>query len=314
MDRLSLLLDYAFRFLIRNERGIESEVRDGLLNAYKLASGSLQSFFSRYSVNGKLSITELSISGRYAKMEREVMEIINPIIRKNITDIKEYLPFQYRQAYLRLVFSVEKALGKHFQIRVPSKRLVDIQFSVNNPKNLYMSESLRNYPIEAQRAVRRAIISNLSMGKTYSAMSNDIKKALRVVYNKALLIICTESMGAMNKGANDAYLKFIKKGIKGKLIWRSIIDEKTRPTKRSQIADHRIMDGQVKDSQGFFHLNSTHEMAPYPAWEGLSAEQRCNCRCHEELVLDPLNIVPDKEIKSISYENWLNKYYPNEGG
>ncbi len=310
MDRLSLLLDYAFRLLIRNERGIESKVRDSLLGAFKAASGEIQILYDKYSTKGRISIIELASEKRYAKFEREILGIVTPIIRKNVDDIKEYLPFQYKDAYLRAIYSAEKTFGKHFSVKLPSESSISIKFSTNNPKNFYMAESLRNYPIEAQRAVRRAIMNGLSMGKSQSAMANDIKKVLRVVYNKALLIIRTESMGAVNQGANDAYNKLLKKGVEGKLVWRSIIDEKTRPTKRSQIADHRIMDGQVKDETGHFHLDSTNEKAPYPAWEGLSPEQRCNCRCHEELVLNSSVRAEDKSISNLTYENWKAIYYP----
>jgi len=232
MDRLSLALSYAFNSLIRNEREVESSVRDSLLGALSNLQGTVKTFYDKYSTKGILSVSELSLGKRYANIESELLKNLTPVITENIRDIKFFLISQYEDSYLQGLYSIEKNIGNHIGIKIPSIREIQQKFSPKSVQNLYMKEALNNYPINAQREIRKALMNGLSIGKSYESMANDLSHALRVVYSKALLIIRTESTAALNQGFDDAFKALIDKGVDGYIIWKSIIDEKTRPSNK----------------------------------------------------------------------------------
>lgn len=314
---LSALLLIVFNELMKNEKIYEKEVQLSLLEALNAMRGEMQSIYDKYAINGLLTVTEMAKYNRYASMEKQMLSILDPILIQNVLTIRNFLPEQYKEAFYHNAWALDNSIGVNLGITIVRKETLTELFSITNARNMYMAESLKNYPMDARKKIRQALMNGLSLGKSPTSMSRDLKKAIDVTYSKALTIIRTEGIRALNAGTYDSYLKAINSGVDGKIIWSSTLDEKTRPVDKWAKGDHREMDGQVQGDDGLFHLHFTHETAPYPCWEGLSAGQRINCRCGIRMEVNGISpsLMRTREngvIPYMDYKTWFAKYHGNK--
>jgi uncharacterized protein with gpF-like domain len=178
-------------------------------------------------------------------------------------------------------------------------------FSITNPKNIEMINALKNYKLSAKTAIRNALLSGLSQGKSYSKMMRDIQKALNMIAYKALRIVRTEGQRAINTAQYDLYLTAQNKGIEGNEVWDATLDGRTRDS-------HGRADGQIK-KDGYFIIDG--QKALYPLDPNLSADQSINCRCHVRFEVDgyapQLRRTRDQGIIPYqTYEEWKKNYGP----
>jgi SPP1 gp7 family putative phage head morphogenesis protein len=141
---------------------------------------------------------------------------------------------------------------------------------LENLASQFYKISVRRYGADARMRIRTALNDGLAQGKSFQDMARGLKKAMDTTYANAIRIIRTEGQTAIQAGADDAYAWARRKGIEMDIIWDATLDGKTRP-------DHGAADGQVRGRDGMFNVGG--EEAPYPAWQGLTAGQRINCRC-----------------------------------
>ena len=314
MKELSALFAIAFNELLKNEAKYEQRVQVALLEALNLMRGEMQTIYDKYAVGGLLTVTEMAKYNRYAEMEKQMMGILDPILKDNVLTIRTFLPEQYKEAFYRNAWALDNGLGVHLGINIIRKEVLTNLFSITNVHNMYMREALQNYNLDGKKKIRQALMNGLSLGKSMPSMARDLKQAVNITYSKALGIIRTEGMGALNAGTNDAYMKSLDRGVDGKVTWSSTKDLKTRPATRTAKGNHREMDGQVQDKDGLFHLHYTGETAPYPGFAGLSAGQRINCRCVLRMEVDGISptLMRTREqgvLPYMSYNKWFEKYH-----
>ena len=90
-------------------------------------------------------------------------------------------------------------------------------------------------------------------------------------------ILRTEGQTAANAAQTDSYTKARAQGVDGIRVFDATLDGRTRPV-------HGEADGQHEDKEGMFSLGG--EKTPYPAWAGLSAGNRINCRCRTRFQIE----------------------------
>lgn len=141
---------------------------------------------------------------------------------------------------------------------------------IENLANPIDKIAVQKYKATAPIAARQALNSGLIAGQSYVQMMRDFKKFVNASNFEAMRILRTEGQTAQNAAQADVYLKARAQGIEGRRRWDAALDGRTRPT-------HGAADGTFENAEGMFKVGG--EKTPYPAWEGLSAAERINCRC-----------------------------------
>jgi hypothetical protein len=181
-------------------------------------------------------------------------------------------------------------------------------FDITNPKNIELQEALKNYGPSAKKAIRSALLKNLSQGKSFAEMTKDIKLSVNKIYSSALTIARTEGMRAINTGQFLAYEKAREQGVNGIDVWSAAKDPRTRP-------DHGRADGQKRGEiiEGAFDIGG--EIALYPHDPNLSAEQAINCRCTLRMEIEGYSpqLMRTREegiLPYSDYSTYVKEYHP----
>ena len=315
MPDIDKLSDQATRALLAKEVQYERRIASVLKKALDEIRSEMSKIFEKYAVDGILTKAEMSRYARYTSMEQSILSKLDPAIKANLATLKRLQPEQYNAAFFQSAWVIDNAASVRLSWGIINTKAIRAAYAITDPENKAMAEALKNYSMTARRKIRVALNDGLAQGKSYIQMARDLKNALNKIHSSAMLIVRTEGQAAIAAGTADAYDRALEQGIEGAVTWSSTLDYKTRrPTKYSN-ADHRVMDGQVRDAEGLFHFESTGETAPYPCWEGLSAEQRCNCRCR--IRMDIAGYSPELRrtrenglIPYQSYADWSENYGP----
>jgi len=292
------LLQTAYTEVLKKQDKYERRIQLALKQALTNIQGEMKSMYDKWAVDGKLTYAETAKYNRYASMETNIMDILDPVLKENVKDIKRLLPEQYNEAFYRTAWAIDNASGLRLNWGPINKNMILELFSIDTLKNKEMAEALRNYPIDARKKIRQALMNGMTIGKSFADMSRDLKKVINVTSYKALMIARTEGITAINHGTNDGYIKAQKEGIEGQIVWSATKDGRTRDT-------HGAMDGKIQQEDGLFD-GPGRERAPFPGWEGLSAEERIHCRCNEQFQIDGYSpqLMRSKEGGIVPYQNY----------
>lgn len=265
MAELKLLEDQAFNALLARERAYEREVQAALKEALDKMRASMSVIYEKYAADGVLTLAEMTRYNRLVTLERQLVAILNPALAANLRTIERLRPAQYDAAFFRYAWAVDNASGLRLAWGVLNPAVI-----LENLASQFYKISMRRYGADARLRIRAALNEGLAQGKGFQDMARGLKKAMDMTYANALRIIRTEGQTAIQAGADDAYAWAQRRGIEMDVIWDATLDGKTRP-------DHGAADGQARGNDGMFDVGG--EKAPYPAWQGLTAGQRINCRC-----------------------------------
>lgn len=271
------LLNKGFLNSTRVQKRFERMIALSFKKTLQDVRAEVSAFYSKYAVNKKLTMDILVKSKKYPELERKIFDALEGNLSQTIATIKTSLPVQFYEGFTRTAYAFDTALKTRLGWKMPSSASVSKMFSTANLNNFYYTEAIKNFPIEAKRKVRQAVMNNITAGKSVSAMTEDLKKAVNFVNYKASLIVQTEGTAAINAGMNAVFLQAEDMGMKGQYVWNAVNDLRTRP-------DHAEMNGEVKQADGFYN-GPGGERAPYPSWIGLSAGQRINCIPEDEVVI-----------------------------
>jgi SPP1 gp7 family putative phage head morphogenesis protein len=271
MPDLTALENAAAKALRAREALYERRVASVLRKALDEIRAAMGVIYEKYAVDGILSKAAMTRYARYSAMETNIVSKMDPAIKASMATMKRLSPDQYQAAFFRSAWAIDNATGISLNWGIINTDAIKAAYAITDPENEAMAEALKNYSMKARGKIRVALNNGLAQGKSYQDMMRDIKDALNKTNFEAMRIIRTEGQGAIAAGTADAYDKALEDGVDGSVVWSATLDERTRD-------QHQEMDGQVRDAEGLFHFPNG-ETAPYPAWEGLSAEQRINCRC-----------------------------------
>lgn len=293
MPTIPTLADRSYRALdaqiVQYERRIARELRVAL----DAIRADLVRIYDKYAVNGVLTHAEMTKYNRLAALEKQVLGHVTPAVRATVTEIRRLGPDVYEQAFFRAGWTIDNGAG----IRLdwgPLKREQVLAAVTNEMSKI----AIENYRQTTTAPFRRAINQGLLQGKSYTAMARDLKHAVDMKAYQAIRIARTEGQTAINAGTDLAYNEAMEQGVEMGVQWMATLDDATRDS-------HGEMDGVMRDDDGIFRPIN----APYPAWEGLPAEERINCRCNTIPVIEGfepgLRRTRDEGVGPYqSYEEW----------
>ena len=157
--------------------------------------------------------------------------------------------------------------------------------AVENPiSKLTLNDRLEKHRKEIVYDIKQNISVGLMNGDRYSTMANRIKQSVEGNYKKAIRIARTETHRVREAGnldaatsVNDA-LKESMAGITMTKTWRTMKDERVRPSGKAKKYNHRKMGGiTIPVDEEFTLPSGTKTMAP--GQSGVAGED-INCRCY----------------------------------
>jgi len=161
MRSISALLEMAFNSSLMMQKELEMFIGRAFYDVLVKIKGEMKTFYEKWATNGTLSLAELTKYRRYARIEKKLIDMLNPIIKKNISSIKLLLPLQYKDAFIRTAWALDNAIGTHISLNLPEMSVIKNMFSVFNIENKFFDEALKNYPLEARMKIRQALFNGL---------------------------------------------------------------------------------------------------------------------------------------------------------
>jgi len=288
------------------EKQIQNQLLDSLTSIY----GEMTKIYDKYAVNGLLTKVEMTKYNKYQTMEKQIIDKLDPAIKANIKTIAKLLPEQYQESFFHYAWAIDNATGLRLSWGLVNQKSLLMPFDITNPKNIELQNALHNYGIDAKKAIRRALLNNLSQGKSLAQMAKDIKLSVKKIESSALTIARTEGMRALNSGQDYTYLQAEEMGIQGNRVWSATKDQKTRE-------DHRLMDGESPQEDGLYHLpNGDTMLYPMDFSQGADASEIINCRCTERFEIEGYSpqLMRTREegvIPYQSYQSYAEEYHPD---
>jgi uncharacterized protein with gpF-like domain len=306
---LSKLEQQALNTLMKNEAKYSKQIQQALLDALTSIYGEMTKIYDKYAVDGILSKVEMTKYNKYQTMEKQILDKLDPAIKKNIESIKHLLPEQFQESFYHYAWAIDNATGLRLSWGLINTKALLMPFDITNPKNIELQNALKNYSLDAKKAIRKALLNNLTQGKSLAQMAKDIKLTVKRIESSAMTIARTEAMRALNSGTNYAYMQASEMGVEGVDVWSATKDARTRE-------DHANADGQVRGEivEGGFDLGG--EFALYPLDPNLSAGNSINCRCTLRKEIDGYSpqLMRTREegiIPYMNYNDWKDEYHPD---
>lgn len=293
----------AYQRILKNEIRYERQVIKTLTNTLYTINGYMADIYDKYAVNGKLSNAEMTKYNRYASMEKEIFAQIDEATKENLKTIDRMIPDQYNESFFNYAWAMDNANGVRINYGLINK---DILIELNT--NPFLVSAKQRYALAGKTQLRNALNTGLPLGKSYTQMTNDMRAAVNRLKFEITRMLRTEGQAVVNAGQSDLYTRAQEKGIKGKQVWDATLDGRTRQT-------HQQMDGVAKSTDGFYHGALK---AKYPAWYGLPAGERIQCRCTERFEVEgyspTIRRTRDQGIIPYqTYPEWRETYYNKVG-
>jgi hypothetical protein len=319
MPDLSKLEQQALNTLLKNEAKYSKQIQKALLDALTSIYGEMTKIYDKYAIDGKLTKVEMTKYNKYQTMEKQILDKLDPALKANVKTIGKLLPEQYKESFYHYAWAMDNATGLRLDYGLVNTKQLLKPFDITNPKNVELQNALTNYTLNGKKAIRSALLKNLSQGKSMAQMAKDIKKAVTITYNDAIRTVRTEGMNAINAGQAYSYLQAEEMGIDGGPVWSCTKDDKTRDT-------HIEMDGakrvQTDEQDGWILPDGTFVEGPggyyadHPGDESLPPEERCNCRCNERFEVNGYSpqLMRTREegiIPYQSYSEYAKEYHPD---
>jgi SPP1 gp7 family putative phage head morphogenesis protein len=264
-------MEQDYRALLAKEALYERRVASVLRKALDEIRAEMSKIYEKYAVKGMLTTADMTRYARYTAMETNILAHLDPALRASSATMKRLTPEQYNAAFFRAAWRIDNESGLALNWGVINTGAIRAAYAITDPANKAMAEALKRYSMTARHSIRVALNNGLAQGKSYYDMMRDLRDALNKTNYEAMRIIRTEGQSAIGAGTADAYDRALAEGVEGGVIWSATLDGRTRD-------QHAAMDGQKRGEDGLFRFPNG-ETAPYPCWEGLSAENRINCRC-----------------------------------
>jgi SPP1 gp7 family putative phage head morphogenesis protein len=231
----------------------------------------LRKLFDKYARDGVLTYAEMTKYNRLNNLERQLSEILRPVLRRNAATIDRLSAASYEASYYQYGWSIAQAAG--VDLRWGLLRTETVREAVRNPLRELAKRNLSNRTL---RQVRTAVTQGLIRGSSYTRMSRDMRQVLNVSMSDAQRIVRTESARATTLGTQRAYDEAEDAGVETRRVWDATLDLRTRPA-------HARIDGTAATNRGSeadpdYQWYLAGEWVRGPAQHSNPA-QSINCRC-----------------------------------
>lgn len=264
-------------------KALESGYVKVLTQQYQIAlkdiDDKLKEIFAKYSVDGKMDITKMSVMDKN-KVTR-LTKVIDDI-NLDLNSLNRGRP-QQLAGHLTSVYETNSTLTGE-AINKASK--LSINFGTINRDAIYQSVltpltniALSDNAVAVRQQIQRTITQSIVQGQSYTDMAKGVQKALETNANNAMRIARTETGRVMGEARQTSFDKAVEKGVKLKKEWVATNDSRTR-------FSHRELDGQVVDSDKPFSIRGVKMMYPHDSSLGAGPEETINCRCTMKAVIE----------------------------
>ena len=272
---MSFKVDYqnGQRFVDKLTPQLEKQIAKEYAGALKEIRATMAEFYAKY----PMTYQEMAKYKRLEKLQAELKVIIFELNKRLEGIAEKGLEDVYTNAYNILGYALEN--NANFSWAMPPQRA--IVEAINNPiMGQTVTNALRDNRDYMARQINQTITRGLIRGDSYRDMARELRGTMESNLNRnALRIVRTEAHKVQSIAQLDSTEYAESKGVKGKKVWVSTLDSRTRP-------DHQMMDGVEADADGLFTLpDGSRGEAP-----GLTGEpsQDYGCRCTVIFVIDEM--------------------------
>lgn len=240
-------------------------------------------------------------------LQGQITDVLDKMYSDNYTTIKDYLINAYSDAFVGNMYELQKQgiplIMPIDQVAVTKAVLLDSKISkgLYNHLGVDVQDLKKNIATEISRGI--------AGGYSYAQISRNLANAAGISRGRANNIIRTEGHRIQQASTMDAQQIAKSRGANVKKQWDATLDGRTR-------IDHQLLDGQIKEIDQPFEINS--KKADAPGYFGDPAED-CNCRCvsltRAKWALDDeeLKTLQDRAAffgldKTQSFEDFKQKY------
>jgi uncharacterized protein with gpF-like domain len=287
---------------------IEKKLTDSekqLIEIYKNAFTSIKSDLVDLNNKSDWTITELRKYDRLSKVQNQILDEIKKLSKNTYDEIKntdsDVVWEQYQRSNFGIIKEVKVLLDFQHLNAEQIKAIVEMPYP-----NIPLKDFINRIGATTFEKIKIILGTNLAVGNSFSEIATKIKDTLGISFNQALRIARTEGLRSSSKAQLESTDQATALGLDIQKIWNSTLDLRTR-------LDHRKLDGQVADKNGFFYVSGYKAQAP--RMFGVARED-INCRCsYTEKIVDisePIKKRFDNETKklidNITYDEWFEKY------
>lgn len=246
---------------------IETEVDELLVARLKEILQTLLTMYNKFVRGDATSYTDLNKYNRLSKeldrfddQLREDYKIITKMIAQSQQRI--YIEQTLMQNYLFQVYQQDD-----YGFTIPNES--NVAAALANPiSELTLPQILEQHRMDITRNIRIEIAQSLLAGEGYSLMAKRIEQRVGFARTKARTVARTEGARARSI-ADQAVTEEMKRHADITDVWLATLDTRTRH-------EHRKLDGQKADSEGYFHYQGMRAKGPL-MWH--TAKMNINCRC-----------------------------------
>ena len=261
--------------ILRNSDIAARELRANYIKGLDAIRTMLRRLYDKYAIGGELTYAEMSKYNRLRGLEENIVEILRPMLNKNIRVIDKAAAVSYNEAYYKHTWAISQAVEANIAFAVIPKDAV--MEAIKNPLEKIAKERLK---ADGRRKVRSAITQGLIRGESYSGMSKIVKGAINGSFADAERIVRTEAGRASTLGMLKSYDNAREEGVELGDVWDATLDSRTRPA-------HAELDGQRAEMiDGEFKFYSSDvgwirgpHLSGVPSFD-------INCRCALRPVID----------------------------
>ncbi len=294
---MSFKVDYqnGQRFVDKLTPQLERKIVAEYSGALKELRATMAEYYAKY----PMTYQEMAKYKRLEKLEAELKVIIVNLNRRLERAATKGLEDIYTNSYNILGYALEN--NAQFAWAMPPQRA--IVEAINNPVNGHdIIDALKTNRDYVINQVNQTVTRGLIRGDSYKDMATQLKGSLENNVNRyALRIVRTEAHKVQSIAQQDSFDYAESKGIKGRKVWISTLDSRTRP-------DHQDMDGVEADEDGMFTLPDGSRGEQPGMIDDYS--QNINCRCSSMFVIDEVPEVrrTKKGIEEYkTYKEWAEK-------
>lgn len=252
----------------------EREVDELLGKRLKEILATLSNMYSKFVKSDESSYTDLNKYNRLSKELERIAQQLNTDYTQIVKDIEASQQRIYVEQYLLAAYLFQVYQGTEDGFTLPSEDVIAAAL-VNPIEFLQLRGVLEVHRNEIIRKIQIEVSQSLLAGEGYWKMAKRIENAVGFSQNRARTVARTEGARAMSL-ADEAVTEEMRKYTDIECLWLSTLDKRTRH-------QHRKLDGQRADKEGYFHFKGMKAKGP-TMWN--VAHMDINCRCVKIKLID----------------------------
>lgn len=287
-DVIDEMTDDSERVIIKNYRKALSRIKLLIADVYE-----------KYEQDGVLTYPEMAKYKRLEKLHEAINEEMRRLIDENDKITKKTSEEVFKETYYRTSHMIAVVAG--VILLTPKLSKEKIRLSVENPiSGLTITEILKRNRIFAIWLIKQAVTQSFIQKSTYRQMVRKLVKILEKEAAKSIRLIRTEAHRNRESASLEATKQAEKQGINFRVVWVSIIDNRTRDT-------HAEMDGVeaelTENGDRLFTLPDGVQTEA-PGMTGIP-DHDLNCRC--TTIQYPDGGALEKAKSQKTYKEWMEE-------